>query len=134
MNTKEVMEILNAKMSDDINILIEYKEVGIYQGINGCIKYIQELTGCDEPTAIDTIVEYEELRPSDETPAQYEARVAKANMEYQESLNKPKCPTCGSTNLKKISTASKVANTAFWGLLGTKRFKTFHCNNCGYEW
>ena len=45
-----------------------------------------------------------------------------------------KCPTCGSTNLKKISTASKVANTAFWGLLGTKRFKTFHCNNCGYEW
>lgn len=48
--------------------------------------------------------------------------------------NKPKCPTCQSTNLKKISTTSKVVNTAVWGIFGTKRHKTFHCNNCGYEW
>lgn len=47
---------------------------------------------------------------------------------------KPKCPTCNSTNLKKISTASKVVNSAVFGLFGTKRHKTFHCNNCGYEW
>lgn len=46
----------------------------------------------------------------------------------------PKCPTCGSTNLKKISTTSKAVNTAIWGLLGTKRHKTYHCNDCGYEW
>lgn len=30
--------------------------------------------------------------------------------------------------------ASKVVNTAMFGLLDTKRHKTFHCNNCGYEW
>ena len=52
----------------------------------------------------------------------------------QDLLNKPKCPTCNSTNLKKISTTSKVVNTAVFGLFGTKRFKQFHCNNCGYEW
>ena len=52
----------------------------------------------------------------------------------QDLLNKPKCPTCSSTNLKKISTTSKVVNTAVFGLFGTKRFKQFHCNNCGYEW
>lgn len=47
---------------------------------------------------------------------------------------KPKCPTCNSTNIKKISATSKVVNTAVFGLFGTKRHKTFHCNNCGYEW
>lgn len=48
--------------------------------------------------------------------------------------NVPKCPTCQSTNLKKISTTSKVVNTVMFGIFGTKRHKTFHCNNCGYEW
>lgn len=48
--------------------------------------------------------------------------------------NVPKCPTCQSTNLHKISTTSKAMNTVVLGLLGTKRHKTFHCNNCGYEW
>jgi len=48
--------------------------------------------------------------------------------------NTPKCPTCNSTNLKKITATSKVINTAMFGIFGTKRHKTFHCNNCGYEW
>lgn len=54
--------------------------------------------------------------------------------EMQEEKNVPKCPTCQSTNLKKITVTSKAMNTALFGLFGTKRHKTFHCNNCGYEW
>lgn len=53
----------------------------------------------------------------------------------QESTDSvPKCPTCNSTNLKKISTTAKATNTIMFGLLGTKRHKSFHCNSCGYEW
>lgn len=52
----------------------------------------------------------------------------------QDAINTPKCPTCNSINIKKISTTSKVTNTALFGLFGTKRHKTFHCDNCGYEW
>lgn len=48
--------------------------------------------------------------------------------------NVPKCPTCQSANLKKITATSKAMNTAMFGLFGTKRHKTFHCDNCGYEW
>ena len=54
--------------------------------------------------------------------------------QLQDLLNKPKCPTCNSSNLKRVSATSKVVNTAVFGLFGTKRFKQFHCNNCGYEW
>ena len=48
--------------------------------------------------------------------------------------NTPKCPTCQSTRIHKISASSKVINTALFGLFGSKRHKTFHCDNCGYEW
>lgn len=44
------------------------------------------------------------------------------------------CPYCNSLNTSKISTASKMVNTVAFGIFGTKRHKTFHCNNCGYEW
>lgn len=52
----------------------------------------------------------------------------------QQESSKPHCPTCNSTNIKLISTTSKAVNTAMFGLLGTKRHKTYHCNNCKYEW
>lgn len=52
----------------------------------------------------------------------------------QQESGKPHCPTRGSTNIKLISTISKAANTAMFGLLGTKRHKMYHCNNCKYEW
>lgn len=43
------------------------------------------------------------------------------------------CPYCHSTNTKKITTNSKVLNTAIWGFFGTKRFKEWHCNECGSD-
>lgn len=52
----------------------------------------------------------------------------------QQESNVPKCPTCQSTNIKKISTTSKVTSVAMWGLLSQKVKKTYHCNKCGYEW
>lgn len=75
---------------------------------------------------------WDDIIPNKTSQMYQEYQVNNASGVYHS--NKPTCPTCGSTNLKKISTASKAANTVFWGLLGTKRFKTFHCNNCGYEW
>lgn len=52
----------------------------------------------------------------------------------QQESNVPKCPTCQSTNIKKISTTSKVTSVAMWGLLSQKVKRTYHCNKCGYEW
>lgn len=48
--------------------------------------------------------------------------------------NKPKCPTCGSTKLSKVSTISKAGSVALWGLFSQKVKKNWHCGNCGYEW
>lgn len=43
------------------------------------------------------------------------------------------CPYCNSANVTKISTASKVVDTAVWGIFGTKRFKQWHCNSCSSD-
>lgn len=56
------------------------------------------------------------------------------NQMAQQIQFQPKCPTCQSTNIKKISATSKATNAALFGLFGNKRKKQFHCNNCGYEW
>ena len=43
------------------------------------------------------------------------------------------CPYCHSKNTRKISTTSKIINTAIFGPFGTKRYKQWHCNECsGY--
>lgn len=46
----------------------------------------------------------------------------------------PKCPTCGSTDIKKISVASKTTHAVMFGLLSKTARSQFECNNCHYKW
>ena len=48
--------------------------------------------------------------------------------------NMPKCPTCGSLNVEKISTGKKVFGGAMFGLFSSDVRNTMHCKNCGYKW
>ncbi len=44
------------------------------------------------------------------------------------------CPYCHSTDTKKISTMSKAAHTALFGIFSVSRnSKQFHCNDCGAD-
>ena len=43
------------------------------------------------------------------------------------------CPYCHSLNTKKISTTSKVVDTAAWGIFGAKRHKQWRCNDCNSD-
>lgn len=46
---------------------------------------------------------------------------------------KAKCPVCGSTQVKKISTAKKVVSTELWGLASSDIGKQMVCEKCGYK-
>ncbi len=50
------------------------------------------------------------------------------------SSNTPKCPTCGSTNIKKISATKRWVGTGLFGIASSDMGKTMQCNNCGYKW
>lgn len=52
------------------------------------------------------------------------------------SSNLPKCPTCGSTNIRHISATERGVNAVMFGVFGTKRKHQFECQNpnCKYRW
>ena len=50
------------------------------------------------------------------------------------NVNKPKCPTCQSENIQKISAMTKAGSVALWGIFSQKVKKQWHCNSCGSEW
>ena len=50
------------------------------------------------------------------------------------NTNKPKCPTCGSTNIKKIGNLERGASVGLFGLFSSKIGKTMQCKNCSYKW
>lgn len=81
-----------------------------------------------------------ELKKKD--PIEYQLKMSqfKANLKQQESSkkveedNKPKCPTCGSTNIEKISLGKKAVGGALFGIFSSNVRKSMHCKSCGYKW
>lgn len=75
-------------------------------------------------------------------PIEYQLKLSqfKTQLQQQESSkrveedNLPKCPTCGSTNIEKISLGKKAVGGALFGLFSSNVRKTMHCKNCGYKW
>ena len=47
-----------------------------------------------------------------------------------ESQNLPKCPICGSTDLKKLTSLDRGASAFMWGLGSNKIGKTYECRKC----
>lgn len=78
------------------------------------------------------------LKETDPIEFQLKMSQFKTQLQQQESTNQteniPKCPTCGSTKLSKVPTASKAGSVFLFGLLSQKIKKTWHCDNCKYEW
>lgn len=46
----------------------------------------------------------------------------------------PKCPTCGSPNIRKIDGIERGASIVMFGIFSKKINKTFKCKNCGHTW
>ena len=57
-----------------------------------------------------------------------------AKQNAQKFSTGPKCPTCGSTNIRKISTGERMVSVGMLGLFSKKINKSFKCNSCGYTW
>ena len=121
------------KLSDDIitrsEFYKEFSKVGETKNKLKCIELLMEHYNCEFDEArevMDFVLDGKPLPNPDLTPQQ----IAAANAQAQEWLNKPKCPTCGSTNIKKIGGIERGASIAAFGIFSKKINKTFKCNNC----
>lgn len=76
---------------------------------------------------------YEHKLTESEKKQQYDTWINKISAKPKEE-NVPKCPTCGSTDIGKISVSSKVVGASMFGLFSKTARSQFKCNKCGYKW
>lgn len=61
-------------------------------------------------------------------------RIHSNNKNYaSQTNNKPHCPYCQSTNIKKITATSRIGSSIMFGVASKKIGKQWHCNNCGSD-
>lgn len=124
----------------ELNMLFHYADEG---NIKFFISKIGKLYNPRESDSFDILKAYEiwkEHRLKDKKPVNEDFAPARNKPSgvvlpvYVVDINVPKCPTCQSTNIKKISGLSKAGSVAMWGIFSRKVHKQWHCNNCGSEW
>lgn len=62
------------------------------------------------------------------------ASIAVGKAILEEKSRVPKCPTCGSTNIRKMGGVERGVSIVAFGIFSKKINKTFKCGNCGYTW
>ena len=135
-------EIVNKIDSPEIPFKVYYtiNELLDNDKENDVIIYLQNYFKCTEDIAIETLTLYKETiytghkevvekNIASLTPEQ----IAHNNAVARELLNKPTCPICQSTNIKKISFTKRAVKTALFGVVGAvdNAGKTYKCSNCG---
>ena len=139
MNYSEAYNyIFNEISTNDGDKLLDYVAKN---DVLSAIKLIMKLTECDIDTAEKVLSEVKKDYGTPETNPYFEIyrestpeEKAYSNYLAQKYFNKPKCPTCGSTNISKIGTFNRMLSTGFFGLASGKIGKTMRCKNCGYNW
>ena len=66
--------------------------------------------------------------------AEFDAKMAHGKAILEEQSRVPKCPTCHSTNIRKMGGIERGASIYAFGIFSKKMNKTFKCQNCGYTW
>ena len=67
-------------------------------------------------------------------PEKFEPRTPPQKPKQTIQNNKPKCPTCGSTNIQKISDLNRGIHALAFGLFSKTAKSQFQCLNCNYKW
>ena len=110
----------------ELSLTIE--EWNILKQISTDSKFILEMDNLKQTNIIDFNLRLSQFKQS--IP---ESKPQKSATPTPQS-NIPKCPTCGSTDIKKISGARRWIGTGLFGLASSDLGKSMQCGNCGYKW
>lgn len=90
----------------------------------------------NEPRRKNNIRRQQEINERDRRERERELQMTQQSISNAnpEPVCVPKCPTCGSTNVQKISGAKRWLTTGLFGLASGDLGKSMRCKNCGYKW
>lgn len=76
-----------------------------------------------------------EIVESDDTSNQSDSLLQDEYEKYKRKKELAiKCPTCGSTNVEKISDLKRGVHAVAFGIFSKTAFSQYKCNHCGYKW
>jgi predicted nucleic-acid-binding Zn-ribbon protein len=86
--------------------------------------------------SIDFILAMNDLKNRDIIEFNLKMSQFKQNILTQQNnnVNCPKCPTCGSTNVRKISSTKRWLSTGIFGLASSNVGKNMECLSCHSKW
>lgn len=108
--------------------------------IKDAIQYLINETGCTEEEANDVVDEIKDLmkyslkQSVNKHTYNHQSTQSSKQIQSTQTQNIPKCPTCGSTNIRKIKAGERTASIIGFGIFSRKANKTWKCENCGYLW
>lgn len=106
------------------------------------------LFGNKYPKNLDEIIFNDYIKPNPLFDEElYNLRVGKEKRQQETTLNQmrmekqqaqkanvPRCPTCGSTNIRRISTLDRAVSVGILGIFSGKIGKNYECLNCKAKW
>ncbi|PNV62831.1 hypothetical protein C0033_07385 [Clostridium sp. chh4-2] len=66
--------------------------------------------------------------------SQFKSNIHQTQSTEQQESHLPKCPTCGSTNIKPISGTERATSIIGLGIFSKKINKSYKCLNCKHTW
>lgn len=99
-------------------------------GLAEAKKIVDDLSFIKTNCSIDEVNKIKELIESEGGTIQ----IIPYNSTQEKTINIPKCPTCQSTNIRRISGTKKAASIIGFGILSNNLGKTYECLNCKYKW
>lgn len=121
---KEDTYCIYHKEQKQIKLLITCEEFQILRYISNEPSFIIAMNDLKEKD----IIEYN-LKLS-----QFKTQIQQQKSDKIQSDNRPKCPTCGSTNIEKISATKKAFGGVMFGIFSSDVRNTMHCKSCGAKW
>lgn len=123
-NTCPVCRFTNTLVDEDMDIL---QQLSCSQQLIDAMKKLRKTD----------IIEYELKMSQFRTQYEQQQSLKQTQNHIQQSNqsdNHPKCPTCGSTNIEKISVGKKLGGGFLFGIFSSDVRNTMHCRDCGAKW
>ena len=126
MTYDEMLKAINGIDDDSLDLFQYIMEKDMENGIIT----IKKIVNCDDITAKSLWADmcamdnkYDKEHPDEDN-----------SYVKPDPLHLPTCPTCGSTNIQKISGLNRAAHGYMFGLFSKTAKSQFCCKNCGYKW
>lgn len=103
-------------------------------GNNDFLRAMIELRKTDIISYYEKLTPYKKMAENKLEQRNREAEQEAEKRRAEKEASIPKCPTCGSKDIRKIGVGERAASIGFFGIFSKKINKTWKCQNCGHTW